>query len=266
MFIIVHHVASDLSKRTSLTSSPWKLSGANLAKLLLSMVDQLDLNMENYQGLGFNEAANMVKFIVCAAVTQHDYPFSKAAKASTIVLVLSSPRRVSFLKSMWFLTSFLRCMTTSTRQTRDAWASQRTSKRAASSDKILNFCKTHWLEQHDSFIFFKELLPAATKFLDETDSKAIQLLTSIHSSKFIIGLISRESMIVHTVQPSILPVNCLQHSFCLLHNEQHHFDIFSMVRENTDIKFHKLFSKPEELAAEIGAEAISIPQQAVPML
>lgn len=38
--------------------------------------------------------------------------------------------------------------------------------------------------------------------------------------------------------------------------------VFSKVRENADIKFHDLFSKAEKLAAEIGADAISIPRQA----
>ena len=150
--------------------------------------------------------------------------------------------------------------------------SLRFSKRVegvSNRQKLVRLCVTRWVERHDSVIVFVELLSVITSFLvDEAENASVQdsykpeqLLAAIRAPAFLIGILTAESVLAHTVGPSqsLQAANCdLVSAFATISRLQ---EFFEDVRLNAEANFNRLYKKAEQLLQEIGGseEGIKIP-------
>lgn len=259
----------------------YNINGRNLANTIIEELKNMNIEINNLRGQGYDGAAIMSgKMNGVAALIKKDYPSALYIHCSShnLNLSISYSCNISEIRNtMGTIESVYLFLNTPKRQTvfsknLDLYKLEETSKEdgcLSKKQKLKRLCPTRWVERYNSVEIVYDFLPVILSSLEEmitwsdkdTATKANQLLFALQATEFHVSL-----SIIHNIFQFTKPLSIyLQKTNIDLCEAINHINIIinelMTIRENATIVFNELFKKIESKSKEMDVD-IKIPRLA----
>ncbi|KAL4097961.1 hypothetical protein QTP88_022642 [Uroleucon formosanum] len=231
------------------------VSGQSLANHIITELKDLNIEIKNLRGQGYDGAASMSgKLNGVAALIRKEYPSALYIHCSAHNLNLSVSYACNIQgirNTMGTVEACYNFLNTPKRQNffNIHLAELKKKETSSNKQKLKRLCPTRWVERYNSIETFNEFFPAIIYCLEEmitwkdidTSSKANQLLLALQSSEFNVAL----SVLNHIFQYTQSLCKYLQSKNIDLVVAVNHINLvknqLSCIRENATTEFNKLF-------------------------
>lgn len=252
--------------RTSASESEMRLTGRNLARVIMEQVREANLDTATLVGQCYDGAASMSSERVGVAaevlsVAPLAYYFHCAVHA--LNLSTSLINKVAIIRNALGAMERAVAFVTDGAKREELYRHTETDElESGQRRKLLKLCQTRFVERHTSVVRFWEELAGIVIALEKmatwqdakTSSKASTHLLSVLGTEFLVGLgvVKRLAAVLRPLSQSLQENGAdLVHALSLVDSV---CDVLADLRENAAAEFEAIFSEVQKTADEIGAE------------